>query len=301
MAAKIYIPNVDRDERIGSAFNHLFQVILQTDDICDQELDWDLSKTSSFHPFFLGPLVIYKQKNDKKINCVGKPKNIIGYLESIHFDKPLFIDDNGNLENVLKPYITKTYLPICQFDLCKGNIDGLQSILQEIIKEQAHADNRITTPLSYLLGELIDNMNEHSQGKHGYIFSQYLKKEKCIHLVLADDGITIFGSYVRTKKYLDEIEESEVKALTMANEGRSTKNRPEAENRGYGISSSKRMLVEGLHGAFFMLSGNAFHRHDKTGSVYVKLPKTINWNETIILLKIPVEIPTDFEYYRYTR
>lgn len=66
MAAKIYIPNVDRDERIGSAFNHLFQVILQTDDICDQELDWDLSKTSSFHPFFLGPLVIYKQKNDKK-------------------------------------------------------------------------------------------------------------------------------------------------------------------------------------------------------------------------------------------
>lgn len=29
MAAKIYIPNVDRDERIGSAFNHLFQVILQ--------------------------------------------------------------------------------------------------------------------------------------------------------------------------------------------------------------------------------------------------------------------------------
>lgn len=103
-------------------------------------------------------------------------------MESIHFDKPLFIDDNGNLENVLKPYITKTYLPICQFDLCKGNIDGLQSILQEIIKKQAHADNRITTPLSYLLGELIDNMNEHSQGKHGYIFSQYLKKKNAFTL-----------------------------------------------------------------------------------------------------------------------
>lgn len=157
------------------------------------------------------------------------------------------------------------------------------------------------TPLSYLLGELIDNMNEHSKGEHGYIFSQYLKKEECIDLVLADDGITIFGSYVRAQKYLDEIEDSEVKALTFANEGRSTKNLPNAENRGYGISSSKKMLVDGLKGAFFMLSGGAFHRHDLNGSVFVKLPDTINWNGTIILMRIPVQIPDDFDYTKYTR
>ncbi len=42
--------------------------------------------------------------------------------------------------------------------------------------------------LSYLLGELIDNMNEHSKGKYGYIFAQYLRKEGCIDLVLSDDG-----------------------------------------------------------------------------------------------------------------
>ena len=31
MYRSIDIPNVDRDDRIGSAFNHLFQVVLQTE------------------------------------------------------------------------------------------------------------------------------------------------------------------------------------------------------------------------------------------------------------------------------
>lgn len=301
MAHIINIPNVDRDERIGSAFNHLFQVIQQTDNSNDMDLFWDLSNTSCFHPFFLAPLVIYKQKCNKNINCIGKPNRIKGYLNTIHFDNPLEIVDNSRLKEVLYPYIKKTYLPVCQFDLCRGNIDGLQTILQGIIKEQSEADYRITTPLSYLLGELIDNMTEHSHGKHGYIFSQYLKKEGCIDLVLGDDGITIFGSYVRAGKYLNEINGNEVKALTFANEGRSTKNLPNAENRGYGISSSKRMLVDGLNGSFFMLSGGAFHRHDSNGSVYVKLPPTINWNGTIILMRIPVQIPINFNYTKYAQ
>lgn len=297
----ISIPNVDRDERIGSAFNHLFEVILKTDDSSDGDLYWDLSNTSFFHPFFLAPLVIYKHKCNKNVNCIRVPFRIVGYLDTIHFDAPLSIDDNVRLEEILEPYTRKTYLPICQFDLNRNDLDGLQTILQRIIKRQSGADSRIVTPLSYLLGELIDNMSEHSHGEHGYIFSQYLKKEECIDLVLADDGITIFGSYVRANLYLDEIGDNEVNALIFANEGRSTKNRPDAENRGFGISSSKDMLVDGLKGSFFMLSGGAFHRHDVNGSDYVKLPKTINWSGTIILMRIPVHVPDDFDYKKYAK
>lgn len=190
MKKVIHIPNVDRDERIGSAFNHLFQVIQQTDNCCMNDLCWDLSNTSFFHPF---------------------------------------------------------------------------------------------------------------QGKHGYIFSQYLKKEDCIDLVLADDGITVLGSYVKAQKFLDEINGNDAEALRLANEGKSTKNLPNAENRGYGISSSKEMLSDGLHGSFFMLSGGAFHRHDSSGSVFVKLPNSIYWDGTIILMRIPVKVPLDFDYNKYTR
>lgn len=301
MKKVIHIPNVDRDERIGSAFNHLFQVIQQTDNCCMNDLCWDLSNTSFFHPFFLAPLVIYKQRCEKNVICINRPIRITGYLDLVYFENPLLVDAGSNMKEVLEPYISRTYLPVCQFDLHKSNIDDLQSILQRIIKTQSGADYRIVTPLSYLLGELIDNMNEHSQGKHGYIFSQYLKKEDCIDLVLADDGITVLGSYVKAQKFLDEINGNDAEALRLANEGKSTKNLPNAENRGYGISSSKEMLSDGLHGSFFMLSGGAFHRHDSSGSVFVKLPNSIYWDGTIILMRIPVKVPLDFDYNKYTR
>lgn len=300
MGKIIKIPNVDRDERIGSAFNHLFSLMQETD-ACNGDCTWDLKDTSFFHPFFLAPLIIYKQKNKKQIRCINIPDRILNYFKLIHFENPLIVSGEMELKETLNPYVKKTFTPVCQFDLCRSNIDGLQTILQNIIREQSSAGPKITTPLSYLLGELIDNMNEHSRGNHGYIFSQYLKRENSIDLVLADDGITIFGSYLRTGKYLNEICGNEAMALKLANEGKSTKNRPEAENRGYGISSSKKMLVDGLHGSFFMLSGGAFHRHDEKGGVYVKLPDEINWGGTIILMRIPVKIPTNFNYYEYAK
>jgi len=49
---------------------------------------------------------------------------------------------------------------------------------------------------------------------------------------------------------IEEIGDNEAEALKFANEGYSTKNLPEAENRGFGISSTKSMIVEGLGGAF---------------------------------------------------
>ena len=298
----INIPSVDRDERIGSAFNHLFHVIQQTDTYPEKEITWDLCNTSFFHPFFLAPLVIYKQTCRKNIKCINIPLYIADYLRRIHFEKPLFIDEHMNLEQELKEYISKSYIPICQFELCKNHIDGLQSILQKVIRQQSKADYRITTPLSYFLSELVDNMKEHSKGRYGYIFSQYLPREKSIDLVLADDGITIYKNYISLNKYLNEINGDESIALKLANEGKSTKNRPEAENRGYGISSSKKMLINGLHGSFFMLSGGAFHRDDTNkGGVFVKLPNVIRWDGTIVLMRIPVNVPKDFDYNNYTK
>ena len=102
------------------------------------------------------------------------------------------------------------------------------------------------TPISYFLSELIDNIYEHSGSPNGYLFSQYLELEQCINLCIADSGITIPGNYKRANLYQQEIDNDPAAALRLANEGRSTKNRPETENRGYGISTSKRMLVEGL-------------------------------------------------------
>lgn len=297
----VQVPNVDRDERIGSVFNHLFNIIYQTEENDSDVIKWDFIDTTFFHPFFLAPLVIYKQRCEKKIECINIPYYLNKYLDLVNFHAPFLIEDGMNLGELLGDYVKRSYIPVCQFDLCNNNVDALQTVLQGIIERQCDASRKITTPLSYFLGELVCNISQHSCSKYGYIFSQYLTREKCIDLIIADDGITIFGSYVRTGKYLKNIGNNEAEALRMANEGYSTKDLPDTENRGFGISTSKSMLVDGLKGAFFMLSGGAFHRHDSNVNVFIKLPETINWNGTIILMRIPVTVPANFNYLKYIR
>ena len=301
MSIEIDIPNVDRDERIGSAFNHLFSVIHQTENNEERVVNWNLKNNSFFHPFFLAPLAIYKQRCDKNVQCVNGLSYINRYFDVIHFDSPLQIDRSVNMREALIPYENRSYIPLCRFGLHGSNVDELQTVLQQVIERQCNAERAVRIPLSYLLSELICNISQHSFGGCGYVFSQYLKRkeERTINLVIADDGITVYGSYIRTKKYLEEIGGDEVEALKFANEGFSTKDLPDAENRGYGISTSKNMLVDGLKGSFFMLSGAAFHRHDANGSVYVKLPHTIYWHGTIVLMRIPLQVPERFDYLKY--
>lgn len=299
MCDVIDIPHVDRDERIGSAFNHLFSVINQTEKCNGDIVLWNFEDKKFFHPFFLTPLALYKKTCEKNIECINKPDYLDSYFKLVHFDDLLHIDKDTDLEGVLGKYVDKSYTPICSFDLCGSNVDGLQTIIQGIIEKQSKADAKIKTPLSYFLGELICNISQHSKSVVGYISSQYLRREKCIDICIADSGITIYGSYVSTNKYMDEIGDNEVTALVKANEGYSTKELPDAENRGYGITSSKSMLVDGLNGAFFMLSGGAFHRHDNDGSVFIKLPSSITWNGTIILMRIPIHVSEDFDYKKY--
>lgn len=146
---------------------------------------------------------------------------------------------------------------------------------------------------------MLDNIYEHSNSRNGYVFSQYNHLEKSIDLCIADTGITIAGSYKKAGLYLDEIDDNETEALKLANEGYSTKNRPDAENRGYGISTSKEMLVVGMKGAFFMLSGGAFHRYENGANEYYDLRDMFRWNGTVVLLRIPVDVPERFNYIDY--
>ncbi len=140
---------------------------------------------------------------------------------------------------------------------------------------------------------------EDTHSKNGYVFSQYLEHEGMIDLCIADTGVTIFNSFKNAGLYQKEIDNNEVEALKLANEGYSTKNRPEAENRGYGISTSKEMLVVGMKGAFFMMSGGAFHRYENGANDYIDLKDLFNWKGTVILMRIPVNLPEGFNYIDY--
>lgn len=296
----IQIPDVTRDERIGSVFNSLFQVIARTDMCGGEEAVWDFRNVSFLHPFFIFALRLYMDRYAGRIITSGIPSNVSGYFRTIHFSDYFGIGDKENLSERLAPYAGKSYLPICRWASDGGKRSNqTQSLLQQLIERQASVTPKVSMALSYMLSELIDNVEQHSESPYVYLFSQYIKSEGCIDLCIADEGITVYGSYARKRELFENIGTDEALALKLAMQGVSTKDRPAAENRGYGLSSSKAMLVDGLHGAFFMLSGGAFHRHEGSAANYVNLPEPIRWQGTVILLRIPNAEPADFDLYKY--
>ena len=299
MPAIVKIPNVTEEVRIGYSFNYLIKVIAETEAV--ESVMWDFADVTFLHPFFLAPLAIYKNTSGKDIECINISLRIQSYLNSIFFDRMLFFDKENreDVESVMQKYTDKTYIPLCSFTMTDSNKDTFGSIIKTVIMKQIGAGHGGSSSLSYLISELLDNIYEHSQSSNGYVFSQYLQKEGVINLCIADTGITVSGSFEHAGLYQEEIDGNEAEALRLANEGYSTKNRPEAENRGYGIPTTKAMLVTGMKGAFFMLSGGAFHRYEDGANVYISLRNIFRWKGTIILLRIPVVLPKNFNYIDY--
>lgn len=300
---RVIIPNVCEDELMGGSFNHLVQVVEQTRQTYRGDtVVWDFREVNFLHPFFLAPLAIFRQQADRDIRCENITLQMQSYLNGIHFDRMLHFENatNETAEHVMDQYADRNHIPLCSFSMTDDNKDAFCSIARNIIVRQTRVGTAVTTPISYFLSELIDNIYEHSGSPNGYLFSQYLEREQCINICIADNGITIPGNYQRVGLYQKEIDGNPAEALRLANEGRSTKNRPETENRGYGISTSKRMLVEGLGGSFFMLSGSAFHRYEHQSlNYYANISSFFHWDGTLILLRIPLNAPEGFNYINY--
>ena len=223
----VRIPKATEEVRIGYSFNYMIKVIAETE-AADAVL-WDFADVTFLHPFFLAPLAIYKNTSGKDIKCVNMSLRIQAYLNSICFDRMLYFNQEKreDIEAVMQKYTDKTYLPLCSFAMNNANKDTFGSIMKAILMKQTNIGRKGNSSLSYLISELLDNIYEHSQSPYGYLFSQYSEKEGVINLCIADTGISIAGSFEKAGLYQEEIDGNEAEALKLANEGYSTKNRPE--------------------------------------------------------------------------
>jgi anti-sigma regulatory factor (Ser/Thr protein kinase) len=297
----ISMPKRINDDRIGDAFNNLFRVILEMEKSEDEDARWDFGNTMFLTPFFLLPLMLYKSKCGKNVTCINKSDNICSYFEKIHFENGLKPDEYevNDFQKQMNSFATRTYIPIIDFPASKSKNDVKSTILdvvEKIFIKQLNIKGQIRIALSYMLAETIDNITEHSNSNRGYIFAQYYPAKHYIDVCIADNGITLLGSFIKNnnKNVRDDLD-----ALESACTGKSTKNRPDAENRGYGIATSKKMLAIGLSGKYFLFSGQAFHLMNKEGQSFVMLPENIRWDGTIVALRIPYDENKDFNYSTY--
>ncbi len=285
-----------QDDKLLNGLMPVLEIINQIEESDDENITIDFNSTSWVSPLFVLPLMVYLYGSRRQINCT----NIPAYLSTVHFPGGIVPDDMRRSEFLahMEGYAHRSYIPIVSFPAAARNDDEKNAILstvESIISRQLGLAPNIVAGLKYMIGESIDNITEHSESERGYIFAQAYPKKGYLDVCIADTGITLLGSYRR----LDDNEiESDLEAIQAANRGISTKNLPNAENRGYGIITSKKMLIDGLGGHYVMISGEAIHLKSSELDKFLLLPEQFRWNGTIIAFRIPYNNKA-FSYVNY--
>lgn len=256
----------------------------------------DLSRVTYTPPSFIMPLLFTAQSMAHNVEWLCSNS-----LKDIEFPHGL---DTQNIRRVqlkaaLNHYASKDYIAIVRFPAStdtEDNTSEIVSCVEARLYEHLHAyPTSIINGLRYIIGEIVDNVTQHSQSPHGYLYSLINRNNAYVEIAIADRGIGLLGSYHAND---DKDICSDLEAMQAANRGISTKNRPEAENRGFGIITSTRMIIDGLKGTYAMISGNALSIKGPTATQYMQLAPDIKFDGTIVLFRIPLTT-TDFNYINY--
>lgn len=294
MIIKDYI-NVN-DDRLMDGLIPVLRIMSRVNDTSEETVTIDFSHTRFISPVFALSLIVYLTKSGKDVSICGTNEylDVIG-LQSwgIHPDEMR----GSEFLAIMEGYSKKTYIPIVSFPAQTNNDEkeAISTVVENIIIRQSHIPSNVATGLKYMVDETIDNITEHSESDRGFIFAQAYPTKGYVDLCIADRGVTLLGSYQRLQE--NEIS-TDLEAIKAANRGISSKNHPEAVNRGYGIYTSKRMLVEGLGGQYLMLSGANFYLKRPGFDSFYSLPDNLRWNGTIVALRIPYNV-TRFNYVNY--
>ncbi len=199
----------------------------------------------------------------------------------------------------MEKYNGKTYIPIIAFPTGSDQYHGairekVLSSVSSLLKNQLSFKEKERQPLAYFLDEMTHNVNDHSGSENGYLFAQFYPGSNYLDLVICDNGKGIYRSYEGNSRFkpMDETE-----ALKYAINGRSTKNR--SESKGFGISTSRKMLVQGLRGKFFIWTGNSAYIETVEREDVLRIPDNYYFQGTFVALRIPTIIPDRFNFYKY--
>lgn len=190
----------------------------------------------------------------------------------------------------------KCEIPVVNFPTTSRDTEirnSVTSAIEDFIISESGIDANLALSLRYIVDENIDNITEHADTAVGYICATW--NNDVVTICIADAGRTIYGSYIDGN--FENIL-SEQLALHAAVSGVSTKNRPGAENRGYGISTSSNMIVKGMDSTLVILSGRGLLFHNSTRNDFTELPESIFMKGTLICFTIPTR-KKEFNMYNY--
>lgn len=294
MIIKEYI-NV-KDDRLIDGLTPVVRIMSQIE--CSEEPDVtvDFLNTHFISPVFALSLIVYLTRSGKQVSF----RNVSDYLDRIGLRNGGIKPDqmrHTEFLAALEKYASKTYIPIIDFAAGRNSDakEVVSSIVENMIIRQLSIQPNVANGLKYMIDETLDNITEHSESDRGYIFAQAYPTKGFLDVCIADRGVGLLGSY---EKLRDNEIESDMEAIKAANRGLSSKNLPDAENRGFGIKTSKQMLIQGLGGQYLMISGSSLYIKSHLLDSFYAMPSGLRWKGTIVALRIPYHSDT-FNYINY--
>ncbi len=158
-----------------------------------------------------------------------------------------FFGKINDLDESIQKHIKKMGFP---YPL-KIHIDRSKKMDEEInrllIDIKTKIPKTFESSIPYILSELTDNIEQHSNYAEAFLFVRYDAKEKCLEIGVFDDGLSI--PVVFEKNNINYSKDSD--AIKMALEGKTTKQ--EDISRGFGLRTT-RAIVKALRGEIKIIS-----------------------------------------------
>jgi hypothetical protein len=169
-----------------------------------------------------------------------------------------------------------------------------ESVLEAVYSLQSRGGwfDENTAAFKYVVGELVDNIYQHSLFDYAYIMAQRYPARRFVELCFYDDGIGIPGSFQLAGKRCSRA--NHYRAIYDAMRGVSTK--PE-EGRGYGLSSNVEMFRD-VGGEVLIVSGFGavfLNRHEV---IPYQLDGSTQMEGTLVSIRVRdgTRIPNIYEY-----
>lgn len=304
MALTIQIPERTHED-FGHSLSKLLRLLSQLYTTEESHIILDFNQARMLNPFFLGGLActIRHYETKGKIFELNYQQNfnINSYLDTICFPGSHTTEAGGEkiFMETLEKFRKKNYIPLIAFPT--GIDTGVTAIrervlsaVSSILRNQLNFTEKNLMPIVYMVDEMTHNINDHSLADKGFVFAQYYPANNYIDICICDYGIGILKSYQKSSKFYPE---NEQEAIEFAINGCSTKDRP--ESKGFGISTSRDMLVNGLKGKFFLLSGNTAYIQTTENKGIIDFPDNFFYQGSYLALRVPTLIDPAFNIYNY--
>jgi hypothetical protein len=116
-------------------------------------------------------------------------------------------------------------------------------------------------PVNTLIGEMADNIDQHSQFTHASLMAQHFPSKNMVDIGIFDNGISIPGNFKKNGIKFENDSDAIIKAIT----GVSTKK--DENRRGRGLPFASKFTTQGLNGNFYLFSGDGAIELNASGTI----------------------------------